>query len=93
MRGVKKTVYEWFLVVTGSGEFPLDMLRYDACFPYEQVDSNRIERSTESRRIVLVRRGVNDGTGTPARWQSFRWNVILATHDPKEARDLADASL
>lgn len=89
MRGIKKTVYEWYLVVEGRGGFPLDMLRYDACFPYEQTDSNRIERH-DRRRIAFVRRGVNEGTGTAARWESFGWKVILATTDPKEARDLAD---
>jgi hypothetical protein len=84
-RGTKKAIYEWFLVVEGSGSFPLDMLRYDACFPYEQTDSGAIER-TGRRRVVLIRRGVNEHAGSEARWTSFGWKVVLATTSNELAR-------
>lgn len=93
MRGIKKTVYEWLIVVEGRGDFPFDMLRYNSCFPLEETDANRIERSTERRRIVLCRRSANDDPGTPARWESFSWKVLLGTTEYHEARTLADAPL
>jgi len=31
-----------YAVITGSGDFPLDMLRYDRCCPYQETDSYTI---------------------------------------------------
>jgi hypothetical protein len=87
MRGTKKTIYEWFLVVEGAGDFPIDMLRYDSAFPFEQTDAGCMLRR-EKRRVVLVRRGVDVGSGTPARWESFTWKVIHSCTDSYEARQV-----
>lgn len=85
-------VYQWYLVVEGAGSFPYDMLRYDACFPAEQIDASLIDgqRYLHKRRVVLVRRGVNENTGNGERWKSFGWNVLLATVESHEARSVAD---
>lgn len=70
-------------VVEGSGEFPTDMLRYDACWPSGQEDVIAIEaRFTQS--TIPKRRRVRlcyvDGLGgvkpTAARWDSFNWRVV-----------------
>lgn len=66
--------------VEGSGPFPIDMLRYDHCWPEtEQSSSGQIYDSFISRRknfprykIALV--GVMPPTR--ARWESFGWKLI-----------------
>ena len=68
-------------VVEGQGFFPLDMLRYDSCWP---VDSDAVAEIHES-----VERGVGNPvhhrvrmlsanpTGpTVDRWESFGWTVV-----------------
>ncbi len=61
--------------VEGSGSFPLDMLRYDGCYPR---DSNAVSHmiSKEPRQIDLttVMPG-KDWQPTSARWSSFGWSV------------------
>ena len=79
-------IYEWFLVVEGRGQFPVDMLRYDSAFPYREEDSSRVQPHVgERRRVVLCRRGVNESSGSSARWSSFGWTVVRATTDAGEA--------
>jgi hypothetical protein len=79
MKSVRRVrVYEQFLVVEGSGRFPLDMLRYDSAFPHEEADTAAIEHDERRRRVVLCRRSVNESAGTPDRWASFGWKVIGA---------------
>lgn len=60
-----------FFTVVGDGEFPIDMLRYDKCWPNSSHDTSLVNRQGE-RRIEC--RGL---TGpTPARWTSFGWTVV-----------------
>lgn len=65
--------------VTGSGAFPLDMLRYDECWPATADDATYIGRSwargTGRSRITLI---THDRTA-PARdrWESFGWQVVI----------------
>jgi len=72
--------------VSGTGEFPLDMLRYDVCSPATEQDSYLISRTfnLESRcrgvweiyvkRILLEhKKGMN--TFTYDRWRSFGCRV------------------
>ena len=58
--------------VTGRGEFPFDMLRYDATFPLTEQDAFNIpnRKEAEPRSVTLV----SAMPPTPARWQSFGWN-------------------
>jgi hypothetical protein len=79
-------VFEWFLVVEGRGQFPVDMLRYDSAFPHREEDSAMCKpEHRERRRVVLCRRGVNESSGSAARWSSFGWAVVLASTDAGEA--------
>lgn len=63
--------------------FPIDMLRYDTCYPHSMEDVNRI--SSAMRRVpnigeesVTLRRIVDTKTRKPTndRWLSFGWEVI-----------------
>jgi len=62
--------------------FPLDMLRYDCCWPYSQEDVGHIQntlglRSLELNSINLKRRVLNKkDVPTEARWKSFGWTVL-----------------
>lgn len=71
--------------VNGGTAFPLDMLRYDACYPKGSDDASRIndtiDRSMarpdgQREPIWLVHRG-NERTWQPTtgRWSSFLWGV------------------
>lgn len=85
MKPKAKKFYEWFIVVAGSGMFPIDMLRYDSAFPYREEDSSKCKESAhERRRIVLCRRGVNEVAGSK-RWESFGWHLVFASTDAGEA--------
>lgn len=61
-------------VVEGRGEFPLDMLRYDRCWPASIDDTLRIPRDhlAIDRQIGLAGLKVP----TAARWASFGWKVV-----------------
>lgn len=64
--------------VEGAGEFPFDMLRYDACWPYSE-GRDSTELSSEShfsfrRRVVL--QSQQESGPTPGRWQSFGWRFV-----------------
>lgn len=84
-KGKKTTVYEWFVVVEGFGEFAWDMLRYDCAFPASEQDTSLMVRR-EKRRIVVCRRSVDNSPGEFDRWASFGWKVIEATSERATAR-------
>ena len=62
--------------VEGSGPFPIDMLRFDLCFPKSETDSGQITRSYMPRergtRCVIL---VSSKQPTQGRWESFGWKV------------------
>ncbi len=78
-----------YFTVRGRGEFPLDMLRYDSCWPQQSVDADKISPtydtlSSESRED-LGRRDVflckhtrlkTEPVATTGRWHSFGWDVV-----------------
>ena len=60
--------------VSGNFPFPLDMLRYDSCWPHSGDDVAEIESSLsrEQRRLFQIRLvGINKPTLD--RWSSFCW--------------------
>ena len=61
--------------VEGIGAFPLDMLRYDECYPCTQGDVAKIAYK-DSKQVYRVSLGTNNSTVTSARWESFGWRVI-----------------
>ena len=61
--------------VTGSGAFPFDMLRYDACFPvYEGEARSMGHGGVRSIRLTHTDER-RDWEPTEGRWQSFGWSV------------------
>ena len=72
--------------VKGFGCFPLDMLRYDACYPEGSEDAGNIDRALDrdisgkdrkDTAINLVHVG-SDRVWQPTkgRWSSFMWTVV-----------------
>lgn len=66
-------------VVEGSGDFPIDMLRYDCAWPKTEGDSHSIShwRDVKPRRVTLSKYHVDTQPqiGAP-RWLSFGWRVV-----------------
>ncbi len=69
--------------VVGSGPFPVDMLRYDVCYPDTQEDATAIVHSVkilplEDRptSVTLVQASAfKQPNWTPLRWRSFGWTL------------------
>jgi hypothetical protein len=60
--------------VTGHGDFPFDMLRYDSCWPASGEDAARLFYTSKRfvTRSVKIR---SYRLPTIDRWQSFNWSV------------------
>lgn len=75
-----KRYYQTF-TVESNFSFPIDMLRYDGCFPASEVDSGVISRSlTDFERPVKVKigrwvHGKGYSEPTIGRWESFGCKV------------------
>ncbi len=74
--------YQHTITVQGSGAFPIDMLRYDSCYPLTESDSYQIaltgthpEYFRPPRTITVTREAHRHWLPTAARWSSFTWTV------------------
>lgn len=56
--------------VSGGGSFPLDMIRFDRCWPRASRDVEKLD-SKELRKVELI----SIAAPTIARWNSFGWQV------------------
>lgn len=72
-------LYAQLFTVTGSGAFPLDMLRYDGCYPHAQQDVSNIEGREPRRSVTLRRLTVGKKDPEFERWTSFLWSVDRAS--------------
>lgn len=64
--------------VSGVVAFPIDMLRYDSCYPATEHDSGVIEaamRHDPGIKTVRLRMAINGSRPTIERWLSFIWVV------------------
>lgn len=71
--------------VEGNLGFPMDMLRYDACYPFDQHSVDQIsdsheaynwrDKATDKLRVFKVTL-VSLQSPTEARWESFGWRVL-----------------
>ena len=68
--------------VTGKGQFPIDMLRHDQCFPIFESDSEIIRNSLAVRGRSIGPQIIALGSWHPSRWEptkdrwaSFGWVV------------------
>jgi hypothetical protein len=76
-----------FAMVSGSGEFPIDMLRYDSCCPATEEDSHIVSRSFNNyenwnvcvKKVLLESLSKKDlhTSFTEGRWRSFGCNVRM----------------
>jgi hypothetical protein len=71
-------------VATGTGRFPLDMLRYDSAWPATEHDANILDThltcgGTVPFEGVQLKRAQIDAHSMPAidRWRSYGWHVAL----------------
>lgn len=67
--------YQTFIVIT-SFTFPVDMLRYDGCFPHSEVDATKISRNLREHNYPLevkIGRYIDNRHSKPTegRWESF----------------------
>lgn len=66
--------------VRGSYPFPLDMLRYDSCFPADERDSNLLRTACTDYGVMTVIE-ITLATHRPDvspsndRWKSYGWEV------------------
>ncbi len=62
----------------GGGQFPIDMLRYDGCYPASEQDSGLIQQDRGHRIVTVaqVTHGHDLPQWTDARWASFGWTVV-----------------
>lgn len=64
--------------VTGSGNFPTDMLRYDRCWPRTELDSVKVGirslKAAGEREIRLTSASAKPPTA--GRWKSFGWTIV-----------------
>lgn len=79
----KQKFYAIRFSVTGSGRFPIDMLRYDSAVPYAERDADEISRRVEddSERTVNLIAFTPLGrilSPTWGRWHSFGWRCSEA---------------
>ncbi len=82
-------LYVFRFTVEGTGQFPFDMLRYDACFPLNENEANSLvypdhtgrhgaNRNPDAlgrRSFRLQRVSPNPSGPTERRWESFGWHV------------------
>lgn len=83
-------MYRQSAKITGRGEFPIDMLRYDRACPYSETDSYTI-RDSQGGGLVLMGKPdtwdvtvvryvtTKDQKWTVARWQSFGVSITPGT--------------
>jgi hypothetical protein len=66
--------------VEGTGAFPIDMLRYDACYPATEGDSHIItatmHRGGVTANTVTLKTADPKRPPTVERWRSFGWTLV-----------------
>ena len=68
------TLYRHEFTVSGRDTFPVDMLRYDACWPDTSESAIQL-LSEDTRAVMLVCWRPKLWVPTIGRWQSFGWHV------------------
>jgi len=77
----ERPIYMYEYYVTGSGQFPFDMLRFDLCWPATGDDAALMENPIEWREIRYGERKLRSikmrsyKEPTIARGSSFTWSV------------------
>lgn len=80
-----------FTVVEGRGEFPIDMLRYEQCWPALESQAGLFATGDlKTRWLVLAKRSGSQWNA--ARWESFGWRVVKYDFNLREAQVYAEQS-
>ena len=77
------TCYLHTFSVRGRGRFPVDMLRYDCCYPVTGIGADRLlDTDMKTERTIVLRRVTRTSNWEPTegRWSSFGWYVIRDSH-------------
>lgn len=77
-------------IVTGIGQFPFDMLRYDGCYPASEQEARKLQGYCNNlytservrERLSVELRTCHEGAPTTARWSSFLWRVTHIDGEP-----------
>lgn len=86
-----RKLYLHTISVEGGGEFPIDMMRYDRCWPATEADSgysySPIRGGQAGLRTVRVQAhsGTKVSPFTDLRWASFGWRVQPDSHRVQES--------
>jgi hypothetical protein len=74
----EKQKYIHIAKVKGIGDFPFDMLRYDACFPAESEDAGAMYHYANREMRTVYVKAFSESKAhwpfTPKRWESFGWS-------------------
>lgn len=77
-------VRRYRFTVRGSGEFPHDMLRYDACWPRCEIDSHKMNYAATCEGALREVELLTNHEGklwrpTEGRWESHGWVVVVGS--------------
>ncbi len=77
LRADEKPRYRYSYWVSGSGNFPFDMLRYDSAWPVDTTSAMGLAYDRESADIGRHRSIHLESYQAPTidRWSSFTWSV------------------
>ena len=81
VKGGERVLYEHEATVEVNGAFPVDMLRYDRCYPASEEDAKAIAQSLagterEPYRVTVKALSPSREHWTKARWRSFGAVVV-----------------
>jgi hypothetical protein len=70
-------------IAKGTSAFPVDMLRYDACWPNDGESATNIilsgkpnlRRAADGNIVIWIVSLTSIGTPTVERWSSFGWSI------------------
>ena len=69
--------YKYLFRVEGTGTFPFDMLRYDACWPARGTDVINLAWASSWSPVILLLQSHRKPTAD--RWASFGWTVDIVS--------------
>ncbi len=73
----RNSTYGWIFIVEGSGHFPMDMLRYDSCFPTDEGETYCMRHYNSKKAQITLK--THQRWITDKRWESFNWKIIKAS--------------
>ncbi len=80
--------YKTTFKVIGTGTFPLDMLRYDCCYPLDSSTASDLGLEPRLEEVTVYLEKWHQGTSYPriteGRWRSFGWRVVV--HEKTDMR-------